>query len=316
MPENTAMLEAYLFDGAEEERLRFCRDYPLSKLISFRIGGNASYVVYPKSGDEFSALTALCVSLSIPYAVLGNGSNVLCADDGYAGVVIVTTEMNTIRREGNRVTADCGVSLTYLASYVAKEGLGGLSFAYGIPGTVGGAVFMNAGAYGGELKDVIVSVNWYDPTTDESGTYALDECEFGYRTSVFQNTNQIILSMTVSLTDADPAVLRAEMEELMGHRREKQPLEFPSAGSTFKRYPGYFTGKLIEDAGLKGYTVGGAQVSEKHAGFVINVGDATASDVLTLIDYIKSVIREKNGIDIECEIRYLASPAAKGGKGS
>lgn len=311
MLENTAMLETYLSDGQIEGRLTFHRDYPLSKLSTFRIGGNAAYAVYPKSTDEFAALTALCVSLSIPYTVLGNGSNVLCADDGYEGVVLVTTDMNAITREGNTVKADCGVSLTYLASYAGKEGLGGLSFAYGIPGTVGGAVFMNAGAYGGEMKDVITSVSWYDPLTDESGEYSSEDCCFGYRESVFQKGDKIILSMTVALTPADPAVLRAEMEELMARRRDKQPLEFPSAGSTFKRYPGYFTGKLIEEAGLKGYTVGGAQVSEKHAGFVINIGNATAADVLALIEHIKGVIFEKNGIHIECEVRYLTSADGK-----
>lgn len=308
MLENTVILEQYLVEAAGAGRLSYKTELSLSQLSTFRIGGKASYAVYPSTADEFASLVALCVSLSIPYAVVGNGSNLLFDDQGYEGVVIVTTGMNTIRREGNTVTADCGVSLTYLASCVGKEGLGGMTFAYGIPGTVGGAVFMNAGAYGGEMKDVITSVSWYDPITDEIGEYSLDACDFGYRTSVFQRENKLILSMTVKLTPAAPEALRTEMEELMQRRRDKQPLEFPSAGSTFKRYPGYFTGKLIEDAGLKGFTVGGAQVSEKHAGFVINIGNATAADVLALIDHIKAVIRRENGIDIECEVRYLPSP--------
>ena len=308
MQENFRVLSSYLAEGQEAGRLLYQQEYPLSKATTFRIGGNASYAAWPKSADELAALTVICRSAAVPFVVIGNGSNLLFDDDGYRGLVILTTAMSNVKREGNRLTVDCGVPLTRLASYAAKEGLGGLAFAYGIPGTLGGGIFMNAGAYGGELKDVILRVNWYDTERDEFGSYEGEQNAFDYRESVYQKENKLILSAELALTDADPDAVRTEMEDYMQRRKDKQPLEYPSAGSAFKRYPGYFTAQLIDQAGLKGYAVGGARVSEKHAGFIINGGGATCRDVLTLIEAIKAEIRIRNGIEIEPEIRYIPCP--------
>jgi len=305
MQGNDILIGSYLDEAQRDGRLTFQRDYPLSSVCTFRIGGAAAYAAWPTSADELAALTAICRSAGVPFLVIGNGSDLLFDDRGYDGVVIVTTAMNEIRRDGRRITAACGVPLTRLALFAAKEGLGGLTFAYGIPGTLGGAVFMNAGAYGGEMKNVVSRVHWYDTEADEFGWYEGEDNGFDYRQSVYQSEKKLILSAELTLVDASPDVLRAEMDDYMARRKEKQPLEYPSAGSTFKRYPGYFTAQLIDQAGLKGRTVGGAQGSEKHAGFIVNRGGATCADVLVLIDEIKAAIFEKNGVLIETEVRYI-----------
>ena len=305
---NDILVRSYLEDAQREGRLTYQRHVPLSSACSFRIGGEASYGVWPTSVDELAALAAVCRSSEVPFLVVGNGSNLLFDDRGYHGVVIFTTAMNEIKRNGNRLHVSCGVPLTRLSLYAAKEGLGGLTFAYGIPGTVGGAVFMNAGAYNGEMRNVVTCVHWYDYETDELGSYVGDENGFGYRESIYQKESKLILSAELVLTEADPAALRAEMDDFMSRRREKQPLEFPSGGSTFKRSPGYFTAQLIDQAGLKGKTVGGAQVSEKHAGFIINRGGATCADVRRLMQEIQDEIYQTNGIHIEAEIRYVPCP--------
>ncbi len=308
MQGNDILIRSYLEEAREDDRLTYQRDFPLSSACSFRIGGMATYAVWPKTADEFVSLSAICRSAEIPYFVVGNGSDLLFDDLGYDGVVIFTTAMNEIKRDGNRLTVACGVPLTRLSVFAAKEGLGGLTFAYGIPGTLGGAVFMNAGAYCGEMKDIVTRVSWYDTETDELGSYVGEENGFAYRESVYQKESKLILSAELTLFDADPAALRAEMDDFMSRRREKQPLEYPSAGSTFKRYPGHFTAQLIDQAGLKGKTVGGAQVSEKHAGFVVNRGGATCAEVLALIEEIQAEIFKLKGIHIETEIRYVPCP--------
>lgn len=305
---NSSLLEQYLEEAERDGRLSYRKDLSLSAVSSFRIGGNASYAIYPINTDELAALCALCRSISVPFMVVGNCSNLLFDDSGYEGAVILTTQIKDITVKGTAVTAGCGASLTHLSSVVAQNGLCGLEFAYGIPGTVGGAMFMNAGAYGGEMKDVTASVTCYDIDSDEIYDISCDECGFGYRESVFQNSGKIILCATFSLISGDADEITERMNALMQQRIDKQPLNYPSAGSVFKRYPGYFAGKLIEEAGLKGFTVGGAQVSEKHAGFIINVGNATASDVLSLIEHIKSVIKENVGIELQCEVRYISNP--------
>lgn len=311
MLSNSSILEQYIEEAEREGRLTFRRDFPLSSLSSFRIGGNASYVIYPSTPDELASLSALCHSISIPNIVIGNGSNLLFSDSGYEGAVIVTTQIKDIKIDGNTVKVGCGASLTHLASVVAEASLTGLEFAYGIPGTVGGAVYMNAGAYGGEIKDVCVSVKVYDSESDEIYDVKAEDCGFGYRESVFQDGKKIILGAKLTLSKGEKADITDKMNCLMQQRIDKQPLNYPSAGSTFKRYPGYFSGKLIEEAGLKGYTVGGAQVSEKHAGFVINIGNATAQDVLALIDHIRKVIKDNVGIELQTEVKYIENPADK-----
>jgi len=281
-------------------------DLPLSRYNTFHIGGNAALAAFPKTPQQLCAVLNACREEAIPCAVIGNGSNLLCDDDGFAGCVLLTTAMKAVSVSGTTVTAQAGASLAAVCTLARDHGLAGLTFAYGIPGSVGGAVYMNAGAYDGEVGDRITSVTYYDIPTGEIRTRPASECGFGYRISRFQGEAAVILSAEFALEAGDGAVIRAEMEDILFRRRDKQPLEYPSAGSAFKRYPGYFTAKLIDEAGFKGYSVGGAQVSEKHAGFIINRGGATASDVRTLIDEIRERIHKEHNIWIEAEIRGLA----------
>jgi UDP-N-acetylenolpyruvoylglucosamine reductase len=284
----------------------YCKDKKLSELCSFRVGGIADYVVYPKSVEVLILLIDRLKEKNIKYCLLGNASNVLFSDNGFNGVVIFTSKLDSILVKGSTLNVECGVSLTHAAVIAQRNGLGGLEFAYGIPGTIGGAVYMNAGAYGGEMKDVVESSTYY--TTDHKIIDRLMgvQHDFDYRESFYsKHENHVILSANLQLTYDDPENIKKKMDGFMSGRVEKQPLQYPSAGSVFKRYPGYYTGKLIEDAGLKGLTIGGAQVSEKHAGFIINRGGATAEDILKLIDIIKEKIYELNDIKIECEIKYI-----------
>ncbi len=278
---------------------------PASSLTSFRIGGDVSLTVYPKTKDALAELLRYLISEKTEYTVLGNGSNVLMSDDGYDGVLVVTTEISDVTFDGELMTLGAGKGITSAASAAQKEGLSGLEFAYGIPGTVGGAVTMNAGAYGGEIKDVIVSAECYDAEADMIITLSKDELCLGYRDSIIKHRPLTVLSATFSLTPADRDEIMAKMTDYMGRRRDKQPLEYPSAGSVFKRYPGYFTAQLIDEAGLKGCRIGGAEVSEKHAGFIVNRGGATAEDVKALVELITAKIKEQNGIEIERELIYM-----------
>lgn len=277
----------------------------LSPYSTFKIGGNADFIV--KAHTRVSLVEAIKAAreCEIKYTVVGNGSNILFPDERYEGAVILTTGMTKVSFEGRKIYADCGYSFTALASQAQKRGLTGLEFAYGIPGSVGGAVFMNAGAYDGEIKNVVTKTFWYDSENDRFGEFAGEENEFGYRESVYQKNGFIILGAEFSLVSGDESAILEKMQGFMKARQEKQPLEYPSAGSTFKRAPGYFTAKLIDEAGMKGYSVGGAQVSEKHAGFVINRGGATASDVKRLVSDIKDAVYKSSGVNIECEIRII-----------
>ncbi len=281
------------------------KDISLAECTTFRIGGPAKYGVYPQTAEQLCAAVELCRSSKMRYYVVGNGSNLLFSDRGFDGAVIFTGAMKQLSAESDRLTADCGVLLTQAAVAAQRAQLGGMEFAYGIPGSVGGAVFMNAGAYDGEMMDIVESVLFYDAVSQETVLYQRQACGFDYRRSVFQEKEGVVLQTTLKLKKGEEAAIRLRMEEFMSRRRTKQPLEYPSAGSVFKRYPGFYTAKLIDDAGLKGLTVGGAQVSEKHAGFIVNRGGATAADVLTLIETIQEKIRVLYGIEIVCEIRYV-----------
>ena len=289
--------------------LAYAKDAQLAPYSSFRIGGPADFIVWPFSRAALLDVVTALRRLEIRKDVFGNGSNVLFADEGYRGVVIFTTKMNRIVLREGILWADAGVSFTGLAVRALQEGLTGLEFAYGIPGSVGGAIYMNAGAYDGEISQVCTETTVYDPTQALLGgisTVSGAQQGFGYRTSIFQSLEDVvILDGKFSLKQGDPVEIKAKMDDLMARRREKQPLEYPSAGSTFKRAPGYFTAKLIHEAGLKGAMVGGAQVSEKHAGFVINRGGATAQDVLMLIEQIQNKIWSHFGVAIECEVRII-----------
>lgn len=275
----------------------------LSEHISFRLGGNARIFVLLDERDAPSALRELKAS-GVKYAFLGNGTNVLVRDDGFDGVII-KLKSTPPQICGNRITVSAGTSLAVTAQSAAEHSLTGLEFAHGIPGTVGGAVMMNAGAYGGEIKDVLVSAKYCTPSGEVLELNGA-ELGFGYRTSFFKvHPEYLILSAEFELRQGDRDEIKNTMAELARRRRESQPLDKPSAGSTFKRPEGYFAGKLIEDCSLKGCTIGGAQVSRKHAGFVINAGGATCSDVLELCEHIQKTVYERFGVTLEREIKIL-----------
>ena len=293
----------------EEEGIECAVSLPLSSKSSFRIGGAADLAVFPKNASELKYIVAYLKDRELPYIVVGKGSNILFEDDGYRGCVIFTDKMSRITVEGNRITAGAGASVTALATTAKNASLTGLEFSYGIPGSVGGAVVMNAGAYGGEMSGVFESCEIFDTEKLELCVFSAAQMDYSYRHSIFtENKNLICLSATFALKEGNKEEIEAVMRDLMGRRISKQPLDYPSAGSVFKRpAPDVFVGKLIEDSGLKGYTIGGAQVSEKHAGFIINVGGATARDVLDLVEHIRTVIRKNYGVELECEVRRVGN---------
>ena len=274
----------------------------MSQHTTFKIGGPADYFLMPDKGEDVGRVIKICKEKEIPYFILGNGSNLLVGDGGYRGAVIqIYRNMSSVTVEGNEITAQAGA----LLSAVAKNAsLTGFEFAGGIPGTIGGAVVMNAGAYGGEMKDVLTEVTVMNAEGDIF-TLPTEELELGYRTSIIKTAGYIVLEAKIRLKEGDPEVIRETMKDLTIRRTTKQPLEYPSAGSTFKRPEGYFAGKLIMDSGLAGYQVGGAQVSEKHCGFVINAGDATARDVRTLMDNVRDIVYKKYGVTLEPEVKFL-----------
>ena len=279
-------------------------DEPMKKHTTFRIGGNADMFVLPTL-LQIPQIMALAKEYEIPVTIIGNGSNLLVGDKGIRGLVVCLSKpAEEICVDGTMMTIGAGTLLSKAASEAASRGLSGLEFAGGIPGTVGGAMVMNAGAYGGEMKDVTMSVRVLTPQ-GELVELKAEELDLSYRHSCIPEKGYIVLSATVSLTPKQESEIRAEMEDYKNRRIEKQPLEFPSAGSTFKRPDGYFAGKLIQDANLKGYTVGGAKVSEKHSGFVINIGNATAQDVLTLIKDVQNKVEEQFHVTLEPEVKMI-----------
>ena len=293
------------FINAHVSEYDFAVDVSAAELTSFRCGGSVAAVAYPKSKGALCALLRYLSESGERYTVLGCGTNVLVDDEGYDGVLVITSQMDGLQINGTTMTAECGRGVTSCASAAQKAGLAGFAFAYGIPGSVGGAVTMNAGAYGSEISNIIISADCVDITTGELVTLTKDELELDYRDSIIRRGGLVVLSADFALTPADPDAILAEMTDYMNRRRDKQPLSYPSAGSVFKRAPGHFTGKLIEDAGLKGTRVGGAEVSEKHAGFIINRDNATASDVKALVKLVEERVYEVHGVRIEREIIYL-----------
>lgn len=275
---------------------------PLKQYCSMKIGGACDLLVKPNSEGMLAELIPLCRGEGIPYFILGRGSNVLFSDSGFRGVVIrIGSELGGVTVEGSTIIAGAGAALSAVCAAALEQGLSGAEFAYGIPGSVGGALYMNAGAYGGEMKDIVVSCRYIDEN-DELREMTAQEMGLSYRHSIFAERACVITSVTMRLSRADKAEIKQKMDELMQKRKSKQPLEYPSCGSTFKRPEGYFAAALIEECGLKGCTVGGAQVSEKHSGFVINRGGATFEDVTQLVRHIKRTVREQKGIELECEM--------------
>jgi len=280
-------------------------DEPMSQHTTFRIGGPADVFVMPENYEQIREVLRLCKEEKLPFFVLGNGSNLLVSDSGYRGVIIqMDRNMEEIRLDGEEIHACAGALLSSVAVAARNASLTGFEFAGGIPGTIGGAAVMNAGAYGGELKDVLKEVTVMT-REGEILTIPADKLEMGYRTSIIKTAGYLVLEAVISLKKGDEEKIRAVMKELSERRTEKQPLDYPSAGSTFKRPEGYFAGKLIMDSGLRGYRAGGAQVSEKHCGFVINAGGATAEDVRSLMDHVIRVVREKYGVTLEPEVKFL-----------
>ncbi len=283
---------------------------PMMLHTTFRIGGPADYYVTPDSPEQISLTILFCKQNNLPYYIIGNGSNLLVGDYGYRGVIIqVADHFNKVtfeKLEGGkyRVTSGAGILLSKLAATIARQGLTGFEYASGIPGTLGGAVAMNAGAYGGEIKDNIISAT----VISEDGVIRIltkEELELGYRTSIIQRKDYVVLEAVFEFFEGDPEQIKAKTEDLSTRRREKQPLEYASAGSTFKRPEGYFAGKLIMDSGLRGFKVGNVMVSDKHCGFVINTGGGTATEVVTLIDEVQRRVFEQFGVNLEPEVRLI-----------
>ena len=279
---------------------------PMKKHTTFRIGGEADCFVRIEKEEQLQKVQRYVQQLEIPYYVLGNGSNLLVGDEGYRGIVLeIAEKMNDVRVEGCRIIAQAGAPMSKIARVAYEHGLTGFEFAAGIPGTIGGGVVMNAGAYGGELKQVVTMVT---VVNREGELLELDNAtmEFGYRTSAIKNQPFIVAQVQIELSEGVPDEIKARMDDLAMKRREKQPLEYPSAGSTFKRPEGYFAGELIMKAGLGGFQIGGAQVSKKHCGFVINTGEATAEDVKRLINHVQQTVKEQFGVWLEPEVIILA----------
>ena len=285
--------------------LKWLRDEPLARHTSFRIGGPAKRMAFPKTAEELIVLDGFLREADVRTVLLGNGTNVLFPDEGLDAVVVATGELKEVRRIGDtELSADAGVSLARLATEAWQAGLTGLEFAHGIPGSLGGGVVMNAGAYDGALADVLTEVTALFP--DGVRTLKAEDLQLSYRHSIFtKQPEAVVLRATVRLRAGEPDAIKTRMDELMEKRRRSQPLEYPSAGSTFKRPAGHFAGRLIEDAGLKGTRVGGAEVSTKHAGFVINSGNATCADVLALIEKVQKTVFDATGVTLEPEVRII-----------
>ena len=280
-------------------------DEPMSSHTSFRVGGNADVFITPRSTDQAALVLSAVRRTGLPYFILGNGSNLLVSDRGYRGIVIrLYKNISGVKVDGDTVTAEAGASLSAIAAAARNASLTGFEFAAGIPGTLGGAVVMNAGAYGGEMKDVVEEA---EVLTPDGRLISISERDlgFGYRKSIIRSSGYVVLSARLRLKKGDREEIAARMKDLQQRRVTKQPLEFPSAGSTFKRPEGYFAGKLIEDAGLRGFSVGGARVSDKHCGFVINTGNASASDVYSLICQVKDRVKRHSGVSLEPEVLFL-----------
>lgn len=281
------------------------KDEPMSRHTTFRTGGNADYYVTPRTPEEIAAVIKLCREEECDYYVIGNGSNLLVGDRGYRGVIIqIFRNMNDVETDGSCMHIQAGALLSAVAAKALEGSLAGFEFASGIPGTFGGAVVMNAGAYGGEMKDILKEVRVLTPD-GEILTLANEEMELGYRTSIVARNGYIVLDGVIELEQGQKDEIRGRMEELKEKRVTKQPLEYPSAGSTFKRPEGYFAGKLIDDAGLRGFQVGGAQVSEKHCGFVINKDHATSADIAELMRRVQEKVKADFGVMLEAEVKRL-----------
>lgn len=300
--ENLELLAA----AAEQLGCEVSRQEAMDKHTTFKIGGPAELFLTVETVDALRAVLLQAKELGVPYHVIGKGSNLLVSDAGMKGVVIqLAGDFLQITQEGNAITCGAAAPLSSLCKTALDAGLTGMEFAWGIPGSAGGALFMNAGAYGSEMKNVVTGCTCMLPDGTVR-TMTLDELDLAYRHSIFHTMDAVILTVTVTLAQGDAAAIKAAMDDFIHRRKTKQPLEYPSAGSVFKRPVGYFAGALVEECGLKGKQIGGAMVSEKHAGFIINVGGATCQDVLDLVQFIQETVKREKGVDLECEIRPVS----------
>ncbi len=286
------------------------RQAEMKDYTSFRAGGRADRLVIPESRDELRQILSELAASGEEYMVMGNGTNILVKDGGYRGTIVRIGEaLSAVRTEGEELIAESGALLSVVAAEALRSGLSGLEFAAGIPGSVGGAAFINAGAYDGEMKQVVKEVELMARDGSGTRTAAVGEMDYGYRHSALYESGEIVLSVRFALTRADQAEIEEKMRDLAGRRSDKQPLNYPSAGSFFKRPPGHFAGRLIEDAGLKGLRAGGAMISEKHAGFLINTGGATAGEIVSLMRLVQGLVKDRFGVDLEPEVRIIGEDA-------
>lgn len=296
-------LRSFLESVVGEQNIR--QDEPMDRHTSFRTGGNAACFVEPESAEQLAKILSYLQKTEQDYFILGNGTNLLVSDLGYDGVVVyIGDKMSRISVDGSRITVQAGALLSQTAKAAMEAGLTGMEFASGIPGSIGGAMMMNAGAYDGEMSQIVESVTVLDPS-GESMILENETMEFGYRTSILKNRPFVVTEVTLRLKEGEREQIQAKMADFAAKRREKQPLNFPSAGSTFKRPEGYFAGKLIMDSGLRGYRIGGAQVSEKHCGFIINCGNASSEDISELMDEVIQRVKERFGVTLEPEVIRL-----------
>ncbi|MBB3868178.1 UDP-N-acetylmuramate dehydrogenase [Geobacillus sp. NFOSA3] len=280
------------------------RDEPLKYHTLVKIGGKADFLVWPTTYEQVMEVVRLKEKYQLPFTLLGNGSNVIVRDGGIRGIVMQLKHLTEIKVEGEKIIAQSGADIKAVSRFALEHSLTGLEFACGIPGSIGGAIMMNAGAYGGEVKDVIDHVKVITQT-GECKILKKDDLQLGYRTSIISKTHDIVLEAVFQLKKGDPQKIKEKMDDLTFQRESKQPLEYPSVGSVFKRPPGYFAGKLIQDSGLQGKGVGGAEVSTKHAGFIINKNNATASDYIATIEMVRKTVKEKFGVDLELEVKII-----------
>lgn len=288
----------------EQHAIRVEKNVSLARHTTFRIGGDADLAVFPDTSEKAALLMRFFTDNNVRYFILGKGSDILADDEGYRGVLLLTEDLRTLSRDGTELVAGAGCSMASVSNFALREGLAGLEFLHGIPGSIGGGVFMNAGAYGSEICDYIESVEWAD-TNGILHRSSREELDFSYRHSAFEENGGLVCSVVLRCHPGESEHIVACMQDLDARRREKQPLEFPSAGSAFKRPEGYYAGKLIEDCGLKGFHIGDAYVSEKHAGFIVNKGSASSEDVHRLIDHVVETVRNTFGVTLEPEIRFL-----------
>ena len=293
------------YNREHEDPIEIKQNEPMSRHTSFKIGGNADLYIIPHDMDALIETVRILKETETKRYFLGNATNVLFDDAGFRGAVVSLGNICAIKVIENRIIAEAGASLNLVCKTARDKELSGLEFAYGIPGSIGGAVFMNAGAYGGKMSQVIAQSTYLSLDDMTVHTIPLSAHEYGYRESVYRHNNWLVLSAVMELQKGEYDKINAAMNDYMSRRIDKQPLEYPSAGSVFKRYPGRYTGQMIEECGLKGYSIGGAQVSEKHAGFIVNKGGATSTDVLALIEHIKNEVYKKFDCRIECEVIHV-----------